>query len=88
MMTLTEDAQSSEQLRDELSSKLDELHRYCMSDGTPIFIAAWLPPEKKKNDGYIYEMVSPIRLDISLNDDRFPHFLGGILGFDRAQFYG
>lgn len=75
-----------------LSAKLDAINQYCITHELPIFIACKLPSKKKSDDGYMYGMVSPMRINLDIEKitnekDRFPQFLGGILGFDRTQYY-
>jgi len=75
-----------------LTAKLDAINSYCMEHNSPIFIACKLPSKKNSDDGFVYEMVSPMRINLDIEEitnetDRFPHFLGGILGFDRTQYY-
>lgn len=79
----------------ELQNKVRDISSFCKKNRIPLFIAAWCPSavgeNKKKDDGYLYEMQSAVRLDIDIErksktKDRFPQFLGGILGFDRTKY--
>lgn len=97
MVTTLNDADSFQQgnqniradkdVKAELNIMLNDIYNYCLQNNIPVFVATWLPPMKKKDDGYIYELVSPMRLSTPIDEDRFPQFLGGIIGFDRTQFY-
>lgn len=75
----------------EVELKLKELRDYCEENNIPFFGATWSEPTIKRDDGYTYEYVSPLRLGIDIEGytnerDRFPLFLGAILGFDRNNY--
>jgi len=77
----------------ELENVLKRLRDYCEEHGHPLFAATWQTPYDKKDDGYVYEYVSPARLGINMEEltgekDRFPMFLGAVMGFDRDDYKG
>ena len=77
----------------EIEVVLKRLRDYCEENGHPLFVAVWQDPKNKKDDGYVYEYVSPLRLGVDMKDltgekDRFPMFLGAVMGFDRNDYNG
>ena len=77
----------------ELENILKKLRDYCEENGHPLFAATWQQPSDEKDDGYVYEYVPPRKLDINMEEltgekDRFPMFLGAIMGFNRDDYKG
>lgn len=68
---------------EELKNKIQELTKYCMFNGIPLFVTACIDDNGKKSE-YISEMVSPDVLDVNLSDNRFPKYVNIGLGFDTV----
>lgn len=77
----------------ELEEILAKLRDYCIENNCPLFAATWQKPMEERDDGYVYEYVSPLRLDMNMEEltgekDRFPMFLGAVMGFNRDDYKG
>ena len=68
----------------ELTKRLNAIRDFCRENELPVFVAAF--DETLKVPDYQYVYVSPDSLDQSIPGDKFPRFLGGILGFDREDY--
>lgn len=74
---------SKKEHEEELKNKIQELARFCMFNGIPLFVTACLSDDGEKTE-YVSEMVSPDVLSVNLSDNRFPKYVNVGLGFETV----